>query len=412
MAILSVMTSLWRNRDFNLLWISQSFSDLGVAVSSLAVPLLVLALTGSPVQAGLVGTVVLLTRMVCRLPAGVLADRVNRRRAMIICDLIRLTVLLGLAAAVVTDRATVPLIIAVAVVDSAGGTFVSTVAHSALRSIMPAGQVSDAVARNEARTYAAGLAGPPLGGLLFGLAHALPFGANAITYLASLIGVTLIRKPLQAERTEEPAGAGAALAEGVRFVFADPFLRAVLLIAAPLYFALTGVTFTIILNLQRHGTEPAVIGLVETIIGVGGLTGAIVAPALQRALPLASLVRAICWAGVGLVGLGALFTSSIAAAVPVALAVFLGPACNAALLGYQAAITPDRLQGRVVSVVFLAATSASAAAPILAGVFVTIWGGAGAMLFFAAAVGLSAVAATIGKGLRTVRPIDEHTVAA
>ena len=204
------MTSLWRNRDFNLLWTSQTFSDLGVAVSSLAVPLLVLALTGSPVQAGLVGTIVLLTRMVCRLPAGVLADRVNRRRAMIICDLVRLTALLGLAAAVFTGRATVPLIIAVAVVDSAGGTFVGTVAHAALRSIMPAAQLSDAVARNEARNYAAGLAGPPLGGLLFGLAHALPFAANAITYLASLIGVSLIRKPLQAERTEKPARHGAA----------------------------------------------------------------------------------------------------------------------------------------------------------------------------------------------------------
>ena len=405
------MTSLWRNRDFNLLWTSQTFSDLGIAISSLAVPLLVLALTGSPVQAGLVGTIVMVTALVCRLPAGVLADRVNRRRAMIICDLIRLTALLGLTAAVFTDRATLPLIIAVAMVDSAGGTFFETVEHAALRSIVPAGQLPDAVARNEARSYAAGLAGPPLGGLLFGLAHALPFGANALTYLASLLGIALIRKPLQAERTEEPAGHGAALAEGVRFVFADPFLRAVLFIAAPLNFALTGAIFAIILNLQRHGTAPAVIGLVETIIGVGGLTGAIVAPALQRWLPLATLVRVICWAAVGLVALSALFTSSIAAAVPVALAVFLGPACNAALFGYQAAITPDRLQGRVVSVIFLAATSAAAAAPVLAGVFVAVRGGPAAILFFAGAVTLSAVAATISKGLRAMRPIEEATVA-
>jgi hypothetical protein len=48
---------LWRNREFNLLWVSQSLSDLGTAISSLAVPLLVLALTGSSVRAGLVGTI-------------------------------------------------------------------------------------------------------------------------------------------------------------------------------------------------------------------------------------------------------------------------------------------------------------------------------------------------------------------
>jgi hypothetical protein len=132
----------------------------------------------------------------------------------------------------------------------------------------------------------------PLGGLLFGLAHALPFAGNAVTYLASMLGVALIRKPLQAERAEEPAGHGAALAEGVRFVFADPFLRAVLFIAAPLNFALNGAIFAIILNLQRHGTEPAVIDLVETIIGVGGAVAAVVAPINRSpARPLAPLGR-------------------------------------------------------------------------------------------------------------------------
>ena len=107
----------------------------------------------------------------------------------------------------------------------------------------------------------------------------------------------------------------------------------------------------------------------------------------------------------------ALLIHSVAAAIPVALAVFLGPASNAALFGHQAAITPDRLQGRVVSVIIVVATSVAAAAPLLAGVFVSIWGGAVSMLFFAAAVGLSAVAATFGEGLRTVRPIDEPAVA-
>lgn len=217
---------------------------------------------------------------------------------------------------------------------------------------------------------------------------------------------------MQAHREEPPAGHAAALAEGVRFVLTNPFLRAVLIIAAPLNFALTGAIFTIVVTLQRHGTEPAVIGLVETIIAVGGLAGAVVAPALQRRLRLAVLVRVICWAAVALVALSALFTASIAAAVPVAFAIFLGPACNAALFGYQAAITPDRLQGRVVSVIFLGATSAAAAAPILAGTFVTAWNGPATLLLFAAGVAASAVAATFSRGIRTMRPIEEATTTA
>ncbi|MCA2212141.1 MFS transporter [Jidongwangia harbinensis] len=403
---------LWHNREFNLLWTSQALSDLGASVSTLAMPLLVLVLTGSPVQAGLVGTLALVVRLICRLPAGVLADRVNRRRAMIVCDVVRLIALTGLAAAVWTGRAGLPVILAVALVDGVGQTFFSTVEHAALRSIVEPGQLPTAVARNEARNYAAGLAGPPLGGLLFGLGHALPFAGNALTYLASLAGVALIRRPLQAARDEPPAGHAAALAEGLRFVLTNPFLRAVLVIAAPLNFALGGAIFAIIVTLQRHGTEPAVIGLVETIIAVGGLAGAGAAPALQRRLPLAVLVRVICWAAVVLVASSALFTDSVAAAVPIALAVFLGPACNAALFGYQAAITPDRLQGRVVSVILTGAMSAAAAAPLLAGAVVAAWGGPSALLLSAAAVAASAVAATVSPGIRTMRPIEEAAVPA
>jgi hypothetical protein len=219
--------------------------------------------------------------------------------------------------------------------------------------------------------------------------------------------VALIRKPLQAERDSEPPGHAAALAEGLRFVFGNSFLRAVLAIAAPLNFALSGTIFTIIVTLQQLGVSPGVIGLTETIVGVGGLLGAFAAPTLQRLLPFARLIRFICWAAVAVLSGSALLSSTIAAAVPVALAVFLGPACNAALFGYQAAITPDRLQGRVLSVIFLAAMSVSAAAPLLAGVFVTKWGSTVTILIFSASVVVAALTASLAAGIRTMRPIEQ-----
>ncbi|WP_433302725.1 MFS transporter [Actinoplanes sp. CA-030573] len=401
------MSALWRNREFTLLWTSQSLSDLGGAIAQLAVPLLVLDLTGSPVKAGVVGTCALIAKLATRLPAGVLADRVDRRRAMLICDVIRLIAGIGLGVAVATGRATLALIITVAVLDAACTALFNTIEHASLRSIVPAAQLPAAVARNEARTYGTALAGPPLGGLLYGVTHALPFFGNALSYLASFAGVTLIRRPLQAEQSEPPPRHATALAEGLRFVFRNPFLRAVLIIAAPLNFALTGVLFTIVVTLQRHGVTPGVIGLTETIVGIGGLTGAFVAPALQRWLPFARLIRAICWAAAGVLVASAWLTTSVLAAVPVAVAVFLGPSCNAALFGYQAAITPDRLQGRVLSVIFLAAMSASAAAPLLAGFFVTAWGGPRTILFFAASVVVAALTASLAAGIREMEPLEE-----
>jgi MFS family permease len=235
----------------------------------------------------------------------------------------------------------------------------------------------------------------------------LPFIGNAVSYLASLAGVALIRKPLQDEVPPEPGGHRAALVEGVRFVFGNSFLRAVLTIAAPLNLALNGTVFTIIVTLQRHGVRPAIIGLTETIMAVGGLAGALVAPMLQRSMPFPRLIRFICWAATGVLAIGSLFTSSLLAAVPLALAVFLGPACNAALFGYQAAITPSHLQGRVLSVIFMAAMSASAAAPALAGLIVAHVSSQAAVLFFAGSVSVAALTATFASGIRTMRPLEE-----
>jgi Major Facilitator Superfamily len=399
--------NLWRNREFNLLWISQSLSDLGNAIATLAVPLLVLALHYTPVQAGLVSTIGLVTMVLCRLPAGVLVDRIDRRRVMLACDAVRLIAYLMLAVLVLHDAATLPLVVAVTVIGAAGNAFFGTAEHSALRNIVWPDQLPAAVARNEARAYGTALAGPPIGGLLFGLGRALPFVGNAVTFLMSLIGVALVRRPLQEPRAGPPAGHTAALLEGLRFVFGDPFLRAILLVAAPLNFAIHGIIFTIIVTLQQHRTPPAVIGTVETIVAVGGLLGALAAPALHRRLPLPVLIRGICWAAAGFMAISSLLTASVLAAAPIAAAVFLGPASNAALFGHQAAITPDRLQGRVVSVVIVVATSVASAAPLMAGVLITAWGSRTAVLVFAACVAGSAVAATLSRGIRSMRPVGE-----
>ncbi|MFI1988956.1 MFS transporter [Actinoplanes sp. NPDC020271] len=400
------MTSLWRNREFNLLWGGQVLSELGDAVARFALPLLVLFLTGSAVQAGVVGTVGQVTSLVCRLPAGVLADRVDRRRAMLAADAARLLACGALAALIVTGHAHLWVIIVVAVVDAGAGTVFGTTEQAALRSIVAADQLPGAVARNEARGYGVSLAGPPLGGLLFGIGHALPFVGNAVSYLASMVGVTLIRRPLQDERPPQPERLRSALAGGVAFVAREPFLRAVLLIAAPLNFAVTGVIFTIVVSLQRQGIAPAVIGLAETVIGVGGLVGAFVAPVLQRRFGLAPLARTICAAATALFLVSALLTGSVTAAAPVAVTLLLAPAANAALFGHLAATTPDHLQGRVLSVIFLGAGSAQAAAPLLAGTLVTHASGAASTLVFTLAVAVATVVAATSRGLRSVRRAD------
>lgn len=395
--------SLWRNRAFNLLWVSQCLSDLGSSMANLALPLLVLFLTGSAAQAGLVGTAGLLVTLVCRLPAGVLADRFERRRLMIICDVVRMAGYVVLGGAVLAGVASLAMILVVAVVGAAANAVFSTAEHAAVRNLVPAEQLSTAVARNEARAYGTQLAGPPLGGLLFGLGRSLPFLGNVVTYLLSLAALLLIREPMQQPRVQASPSGGAAAAEGVRFVLRDPFLRALLVIAAPLNMAFTGMIFAIIVSLQRAGTPSFLVGLASTIFGLGGFLGAFAAPAVQRWLRLPTLIIVLCWATAGLMAVSTLVPTSVLAAVPLAAAVFLAPTANAALFGYQAAITPDQLQGRVVSVIFLVATSAAALAPGLAGLLLARFSSGTAMLVFPLLVAVSAVTATLSSGIRSMR---------
>jgi MFS family permease len=387
-------------------------SDLGSSMSGLAFPLLTLAITRSPVQAGVVGTAGALIRLVCQLPAGVVTDRFERRRLMLAADVIRLAVYGILGFVVITDRVTLTWIIVATVVSSVFNVAHENAQMGAIRNVVPLAQLPEASARNEARGAAVSLIGPPVGGALYGLSRSVPFFADAVSYLLSFIGVWLVRQPMQQERTEPRGHPVKELVEGVKFTFAEPFLRAVLFIAAPMNLAFNGLAFSIVVILQQQGTPPALIGTVETIVGVGVLAGALLAPMLSRRIPLRLLAIGISWLGVALIALSATLTGSILVGVPMAIAIFFGPACNAALFGYQAAITPDRLQGRVISVIFLAAMSLSSVAALLGGLLVHTWGGPAAILAFAAIITPSAVAATVSKGMRKMRPLSEITAAA
>ncbi|MYW48103.1 MFS transporter [Streptomyces sp. SID486] len=393
---------LWRNRDFNLLWTGQCLSDLGGAMVDLALPLLVLQQTGSPTRAGLVGTAGLVTTLACRLPAGVLADRYDRRRLMIACDVLRLAVFALLGWAVVAGTADLPVILPVVVLGAAATAVFSTAEHASVRNLVRPDQLTTAVARNEARTYGVSLAGPPLGGLLFGLGRALPFLGNALSFLLSLVAVCRIRGPLQQGRPETAPAAGASAVQGLRFLLGHPFLRALLVIAAPLNMAFTGMIFSMTLALRRAGVSPFLVGLAGTIFALGGLLGAFAAPALQRRLRLPVLITLLCWLTAALMAVSTLLAGSVLAAVPLAAAVFLGPTANAALFGHQAAVTPDHLQGRVVSGVLLAAGSAAALAPALAGALLARWSPGPAMLVFPLLVTAAAVTATLSRGIRTM----------
>jgi len=160
------------------------------------------------------------------------------------------------------------------------------------------------------------------------------------------------------------------------------------------------VIFTITLALRQHGTSAAVIGLVQAAIAVGGLLGAVLAPRLQGRMRLATLATTITLAGALLFGTAALLVPSPLVAAPVALALLLAPAANAALVAVVLRSAAEEVRGRVTSTMVMAATALAALAPLAAGLLVQHVSGAWAAGAFAATMATAAVLCLALPGLR------------
>jgi MFS family permease len=391
---------LRRNRGFQLLWIGQVLSDTGTNAALIAYSLLILALTHSAAIAGAVGTMRLVAQLGLGLPGGALSDRLDRRVTMIACDSARAVVLALLGALVLMHLVTWPIVLAVAVIDGGANVLFDPAASAALPGIVADEQLEPAWAATEARTYAASLAGPALGGVLFGLGSAVPFLGDSVSYLVSAGTVSRIRGRFRPERTGERNGLWREAVEGIHQVWRNPLLRAVVIQAPLINFAFTGVIFTITLALRRHGAAPAIIGLAQAGIAVGGLAGALIAPRLQGRLRLSQLAVGLSTIATVLFAAAALLLPSTLVALPVAITFLLAPTANAALFAAMLRAAPEDMRGRVTSTFILAATGLAALAPLTAGLLVQHFSGRWALLAFAASVAAAAILCIALPGLR------------
>lgn len=221
----SVSRGLRGNRDFTLLWVGDTLSQVGSQATTIAMPLLVLFLTGSAADAGLVGLARAIGYPLTALPAGVLADRVDRRGLLIATALVRAAATGSVVLALALGRPPLAQLMVVAFADAA----LSTVALVAERGLLPhvvsTEALPDAVAANEARIALSTIGGPPLGGALYGIARGLPFLADAVSFLAAGAAALAVRVRPKPTARLAPSSVVAEVSEGVRWLWGQPFLR-------------------------------------------------------------------------------------------------------------------------------------------------------------------------------------------
>lgn len=403
---------LRRNTGFRWLWIGQALSDTGTTAALIAYPLLVLALTHSAAIAGLVTTARFAVQLVLGLPGGALADRLDRRLTMIASDLVRVGLLGLLGALVLLHWVAWPVVLAIAVADGAANVLFDPSVAAAQVIIVADEQLEQASAASEGRMFAASLVGPALGGFLFGLGSAVPFLADAASYLISAGTLSRIRGQFRPERPRQRTALWRETAAGLHLVWREPLLRAVVIQAPLINFAFTGVIFTITVALRQGGTAPGVIGLAQAGIAAGGLIGALIAPRLTNRLTMWQLNIALSTSATAMLVVAAVLVPSPLAVVPVAIPILLGPTANATLFAAQMRRTPRAMQGRVSSTVTLAATALAAIAPLIAGLLVEHVSSQWSMGAFAAACGVSVITCLTLPGFRDTETPPEQAEAA
>ena len=402
---------LRRNREYVALWTGQAVSMLGISISSLAYPLVVLEATGSPAKAGLVGSALAATTFLLRLPAGALVDRWNRKRILIACDAGRALVSASFGLALALGHFYFAQVLLVAFVEGALGVLFGPAESAAVRRVVAPEQIRDAVAGNASRTAFPAVIGPPLGGVLFTAGRAFPFIADAVSYLVSLACVLTVRSSLQ-DSSVEPSvrRLREELFEGVRWIWNHRFLRALLL-----WFTGTGVVFnsiglvTLVLA-RENGASAGELGVMFAIVSAGGLAGSLAAPRILRTLPRHRLVALFAWTILATTVLLLVADSPYLIGLLGAGAFLLVPSLSALAMSIVAEQAPDRLQGRAVSAAIQIASLAAPLGPVVAGVLLGALGTTRAIVAYAAALLALALVASGSRALRLPDPPRELAI--
>jgi len=266
--------------------------------------------------------------------------------------------------------------------------------------IVPKEQLTAAIAQNEARTRGASFLGRPVGGLLFGLGRAVPFGFDAVSYAASFATLAATKVRFNDDRVEARRHIVVEIREGIGWLWRQPFLRACALLIAGSNFIFQALVLSIIVLIKDHGANSATIGFTLAGFGGGGLLGSFLAPWLQPRLSPRAVVVGANWLWAALIPPIVLIPHPYAIFILGGTMAFVGPLWNVVLGSYAIRLTPDELLGRVGSVIGVLTAGAIPLGSLAAGFAIKQFGARPSIL---ALGGLMIVIAFVATLLPSVR---------
>jgi hypothetical protein len=355
--IMKATPSLLRHRDFVLLWGGQTVSEVGSQVTVLALPLVaIVILQASTFEVGLLSATATSACLLISLPAGVLVDRVSKRRLMVWCDLARLAIIGSVPLAQAAGVLTLAQLYLVALAASVFSVLFAVAYTSYLPVLIDRDQLVDGNGKLQTTESLAQVAGPGLGALLVGLVGAArAMTSDALSYAISascLLSIRTTGEPhlVQVDRAQRPR-LRAAIGAGLVYVLREPILRkSVAWSGTANFFVIMVETLGPVFLIRTVLLRPAYVGVLLALAAVGGVVGGLTSRSLARRIGSAR----ISWLSMTVFTLPGLLIPLTRPGWGVLLFAagwiswtFGATLCGIALVSYQQVTCPAELRGRV-----------------------------------------------------------------
>ncbi|VVJ20565.1 Uncharacterised protein [Amycolatopsis camponoti] len=402
---------LWRHRDFRLLWAGETTSKLGSNVTTVALPLVaVLGTHAGPFTVGLIAAASWVPWLVLGLPAGAWVDRLPRRPVLLGCDVVSAAALVSVPVAAWLGVLTVAQLVLVAVLTGASSVLFSTAYRVYLPVLVAPADLPEGNAKLQGSEAVAQLAGRSLAGVLAQWAGAVAgLVVDAVTFLVSagcLAAISVREPPRSAARRRSTLRR--EVADGLRWVAHDRYLRSLAVFGAVANVALTGYqAIQVVFFVRVVGVAPGAVGVLVAAPGAGGVLGAAVAVRLARRWGSARSLLACLLTMTPLGLLIPLTTPGPGLALAAAGGVAVGAAvvaANVLAAGFRQTYPPPGVRGRVVATSSLLANGSSAAGALLAGALGSL-AGPRAAVWAVMAVLVAATLVLVAGPIRTGRDL-------
>ncbi|HXS64552.1 MAG TPA: MFS transporter [Streptosporangiaceae bacterium] len=346
---------LWRQRKFTLLWAGQTISMTGSAVTTVGLPLAAITMLGaSALQVGLLTAATYGAFILVALPAGVVVDRLRKRRIMIWCDSMRLVIIGSVPVAAALHRLTLGQLYAVALAAGVCAVFFDVSEQSYVPSVLDPEDLTEGFGKLGASASFAEVSGRGLAsGLVAVIGAALAVTADALSYAASVTCLLLVKGD-EPRPERRPAGARQFrrdIPQGLAFIARHPVLRKITACAAVgnLFIAME-IALNLLFLIRVLHMRPAVAGLATALGSLGGIAGGMLAASLARRIGSARII----WFSLLVLDAPSLVLPLAAPGWRIALFIFgYGVsmfACSvfgASQLAYRQSVCPPDLRGRM-----------------------------------------------------------------